>query len=234
MKMTQQARSCHLAAALASGFADAWRRGQSPGTAASGPQTGQRLRRNGSSRPAALTDRPEDEKAIRAVGDAFTRSFAAGDAKAVAAMFSEDAELIDENGERIEGATAIEEFYTAIFPGAGPARRSRSSIDSLRFLSPDVAKEEGHTRVKSAGEPETLRRYTVLYVKQRWAMAVFQRARRARRRRRASRASEAAGVAGRRMARPELGFDGSRHLPLVGGQELPAPRLHGPRAGPAR
>jgi hypothetical protein len=50
--------------------------------------------------PRFLTDRPDDEKAIRAVGDAFTRSFAASDAKAIAAMYTEDAELIDENGER--------------------------------------------------------------------------------------------------------------------------------------
>jgi uncharacterized protein (TIGR02246 family) len=117
----------------------------------------------------ALTNRPEDEKAIRAVGDAFARSFTAGDAKSVAAMFSEDGELIDENGERAQGRRAIEELYTGLFQS-----RPRSTIDiaieSLRFLSPDVAKEEGHTQVKSAGEPATLRRYTVLYVKQdgRW------------------------------------------------------------------
>ena len=39
------------------------------------------------------------------MGDAFARSFAAGDAKSVAAMFTEDAELIDETGERTARAT---------------------------------------------------------------------------------------------------------------------------------
>ena len=57
---------------------------------------------------AALTDRPEDEKAIRAMGDAFTRAFGAGDAKSIAAMYTEDAEVIDELGERVQGRPAIE------------------------------------------------------------------------------------------------------------------------------
>jgi uncharacterized protein (TIGR02246 family) len=115
--------------------------------------------------PRLLTDRPDDEKAIRAMGDAFARSFAAGDAKTVAAMYAQDAELIDENGDRVQGRPAIEALYTEIFQ-ARPHSTIDIAIDSLRFLSPDVAKEEGHTRVKAAGEAETLRRYTVLYVKQ--------------------------------------------------------------------
>ncbi len=118
-----------------------------------------------SASPRLLTDRPDDEKVIRAVGDAFTRSFAAGDAKAVAAMFTEDAELIDEKGERALGRPSIEALYTRIFQ-----ERPHSTIDimieSLKFLSPDVAKDEGHTRVSTAGAGETLRRYTVLYIKQ--------------------------------------------------------------------
>ncbi len=118
---------------------------------------------------AALTDRPEDEKAIRAMADGFTRSFRAGDAKAVAAMYSEDAELIDEYGERVQGRMAIENLYASIFQ-ARPGSSIAIAIESLRFLSPEVAKEEGQTRVKSGSEPEILRRYTVLYVKQsgRW------------------------------------------------------------------
>ncbi len=112
-----------------------------------------------------LTDRPEDEKAIRALGDAFARSFAAGDAKTIAAMYTEDAELIDENGERVQGRRAIEELYAEIFQ-ARPHATIAIGIESLQFLGPEVAKEEGHTRVKPTGESEILRRYTVLYVKQ--------------------------------------------------------------------
>ncbi len=111
-----------------------------------------------------FTDRPDDEKAIRSLGDAFARSFAAGDAKAIAAMYTEDGELIDENGARAQGRPAIEELYAGIFQSR-PHSTIDIAIESLRFLGPEVAKEEGHTRVRAAGESETLRRYTVLYVK---------------------------------------------------------------------
>ena len=121
------------------------------------------------SRTVALTDRPADENAIRAIAATFTRAFGAADAKAIAAMFTEDGELIDEVGERMQGRAAVEQFYTSLFQSR-PGAAIEITIDTLRFLSPDVAKEEGHTRVKSAGEPETLRRYTVFYVKKddRW------------------------------------------------------------------
>jgi uncharacterized protein (TIGR02246 family) len=115
---------------------------------------------------AQLTDRPEDERAIRAMADAFVRAYNAGDSKALAALYTEDAESIDEHGERIKGRPMIEGAYSSIFQER-PGAAIRLSIDSLRFLGPDVAKEEGRTRVKPRGnEPETVRRYTVLYVKQ--------------------------------------------------------------------
>jgi uncharacterized protein (TIGR02246 family) len=117
-----------------------------------------------------LTDRPQDEQAIRALADAFVRAYNAGDAKAVAALYTEDAESIDEYGTRIEGRSTIQEMYGSIFQER-PGATIRIAIDSLRFLGPDVAKEEGHSRVLPRGnEPESLRHYTVLYVKQggRW------------------------------------------------------------------
>jgi uncharacterized protein (TIGR02246 family) len=130
--------------------------------------------RPGSAVPATgvSTDRPEDEKAIRDLASAFRRAFAAADARAIAAMYSEDAELIDELGVRTEGRSAIEDVYNSMFhsrPGATIA----VAVESLRFLSPEVAKEEGHTRVTRADGPETVRRYTALCVKKdgRWLYA---------------------------------------------------------------
>lgn len=183
-------------------------------------------------KPGVLTNRPEDEKAIRGVGDAFARAFAAGDSRSVAAMFSEDAELIDESGQRILGRPSIEEYYDALFQ-ARPKSTIEIAIDSLRFLSPDVAKEEGHTRVKSSDEAATLRRYTVLYIKQdgRW---LYSSARRIRCCGRPSRAVETARLAGGGVGRSEFGFNRARQLPLVNGQEFRAPRLYGSRAGPTR
>jgi len=119
---------------------------------------------------APLTDRPEDEKAIRSMAEAFTRAYNAGDSKTVAALYTEDAEVIDEHGDRLQGRPSIQDLYSSLFQER-PGATIGISIESLRFLGPDVAKEEGQTRVKPAGkDPESLRRYTVLFVKQggRW------------------------------------------------------------------
>jgi uncharacterized protein (TIGR02246 family) len=119
---------------------------------------------------ALLTDRPEDETAIKKVTEAFVHAFNAGDARSVAGLYTDDAELIDEFGERLHGRPTIQDFYSALFN-----ERKGATIEifpvSLRFLGPDVAKEEGQTRVvPTGGEAVSYRDYTVLYVKQggRW------------------------------------------------------------------
>src|SRR5262249_9045790 len=76
---------------------EAW--GQAPGEdRAFGVPAKKEVRREQSNLPAPaagmLTDRPDDEKAIRQLSDAFAQAFAKGDAKAIAAMYDEDAELI--------------------------------------------------------------------------------------------------------------------------------------------
>ena len=63
----------------------------------------------------AGADRPDDRKAIKEVAAAFTRAYNAGDAKAVAALYAEDAEVCDEEGERLESRPAIQDFYSALF-----------------------------------------------------------------------------------------------------------------------
>ena len=128
---------------------------------------------------AVPSDRPEDRAAIFAVGEAFTRAYNAGDSKALAAMFTEDAEIIDEDGGRIRGRSEIDNAYAALFR-ARPGAAVEISRGSLRFLGPDVATEEGHTRVKLQGG--TARNTKALYVALREAgraVAVFDRARRA-------------------------------------------------------
>jgi uncharacterized protein (TIGR02246 family) len=109
--------------------------------------------------------RPDDEKAIKRVAETFTRAFNMGDAKGVATLYSQDAELIDEYGDHIHGRPAIEDFYTTLF-GERKGAVIEVVMGSLRFLGPDTAKETGRTRLKPAnGEPVTYRQYTVLYIK---------------------------------------------------------------------
>jgi len=119
------------------------------------------------SKAPGMTDRPEEERAIRAVGEAFTNAYNAGDAKAVAALFTADAEMVDEHGERIKGRPTIQAFFEGMFRERNGAK-IEISLESLGFLGPDVAKEEGHTRVKPAEKEasEAVQRYSLLFVKQ--------------------------------------------------------------------
>jgi uncharacterized protein (TIGR02246 family) len=116
------------------------------------------------------SNRPEDAKAIRAQVETFIRAYHQGDAKAAAALFTEDARVVDEGGEATEGRAAIEGLFQSVF-AASPGAKIEITTESLRFLAPDVAEEEGRGKAVPAddGSP-VLSRYSVLYVKQggRW------------------------------------------------------------------
>ncbi len=116
--------------------------------------------------PARVTNRPEDEKAIRTAAEAFVNAYNAGDAKALAAIFAPDSEVIDEFGDRIVGSDKIEDEYADFFDST-PRSKVWLAPESLRFLGADTAKEEGRIRLQPAdGGPMSKRRYVAFYVKQ--------------------------------------------------------------------
>jgi len=127
------------------------------------------------SRPARPTVPPvpsEDEKAIRAADDAFVADYNKADIKALAARFTEDAEVAEVEGDHYQGRDLIEGRLASTF-AASPGVKIELAIEAIRFVSPDVAKEEGRSRVTPVkGAPES-RRYTVIYVKRdgRWLIS---------------------------------------------------------------
>jgi uncharacterized protein (TIGR02246 family) len=133
---------------------------QQPGATAPGPA--------GAGQPG----RSDDEKAIRAVDDAFVRDYNGGDSKALAALFTDDAESIESQGDRFQGRELIERRFAETF-AASPGVQIAIEIGSIRFLSPDVAKEEGHTVVTPVKEAQQVRPYIVLFVKRhgRWLIS---------------------------------------------------------------
>ena len=67
-------------------------------------------------KPAAQVDPSEtDIKLIRAGSEVFVTAFNKHDAKAVAALWTEDGEYIDDTGRTIAGRDAIEKDYAAFF-----------------------------------------------------------------------------------------------------------------------
>ncbi len=115
-----------------------------------------------------------DEKAIRATADDFVKAFNAGDAKAVGALWATDAEYTDESGQSLHGRAAIEKEYADLFKEHRGATMT-VTIESIRFLGPDIAVEKGIAKVKSpSAEAATGARYTVVHARRdgKWIMVV--------------------------------------------------------------
>ncbi len=110
--------------------------------------------------------RAADAKAIADLVTTFERSFEAGDAKALASMFTDDAQVADDSGST-RGRQSIEARFAAYF-AANPKAKLAIKVDELRFLTPDVAIEEGRAVVAPAapGAKPDKTRYTVVYVKE--------------------------------------------------------------------
>jgi uncharacterized protein (TIGR02246 family) len=81
----------------------------------------------------------DDEAAVRAYFDAFARAWVAGDARAVAAEFAEDADLLRPNQPPVVGRAAIEAFYARMFEGPLKDVAKKTRVDRVRLVTPLVA-----------------------------------------------------------------------------------------------
>src|SRR5262249_53773954 len=91
-------------------------------------------------RPAA--DHSADEAAIRANVTAFVKAYNAHDAKAVAALFTPDGQIVDKEGDASEGRDAIQKVFAGLFAD-NPQKRIEVTVDSIRFIGSDPAVETG-------------------------------------------------------------------------------------------
>jgi uncharacterized protein (TIGR02246 family) len=82
---------------------------------------------------------PADEAAVRAHFEAFTEAWVKGDAKAVAAGYAEDADLVRPGEPKVEGRAAIETFYARVFAGPLKGVAKKMTVDHVRLVTPDVA-----------------------------------------------------------------------------------------------
>lgn len=103
--------------------------------------------------------------AIRGGSQAFATAFNKRDAKALAALWTEDGDFVDDSGSRVVGREAIEKSYAAYFT-ANPQAHVRIVIDSLRLLSDSAAVEDGRAFVDPpAAGPAGYGKYTAVHVK---------------------------------------------------------------------
>jgi uncharacterized protein (TIGR02246 family) len=112
------------------------------------------------------TKHTEDEAAIRKATVDFIKEVEQGDAKAVAASWTEDGEYIGEGGQTIQGRTAIEAAYAKGF-AANKKLKVENTIESIRFPAKDTAIEEGRAKsYKGDAKTPSVARYSVLYVRE--------------------------------------------------------------------
>ena len=121
-----------------------------------------------SARPAPAADsdgNAAEAAAMKKNAEAFVAAFDKGDAKAVAAFWTADGDYVDETGRHMKGREEIEKAFTEFF-SENKGLKAQIHTESLRFVTPDVAVEDGVTAVSEAdGGPPSRARYTVVHVK---------------------------------------------------------------------
>jgi len=113
-----------------------------------------------------------DEQQIRKGVEAFVEQYNAHNADAIAAMFSADARMVFRDGTEVNGRDEIKATFAETFTDR-PKTAISVVVDSIRFLTRDVAVEEGSTTMFPDGETLTSRdHYTVLHLRKdgQWQM----------------------------------------------------------------
>src|SRR5688500_10887229 len=83
--------------------------------------------------------RAADEAAIRAIVIRVQDAWNAGDSKAFAAPFAEDADYVVVNGMKIKGRAIIDSGHRQIFDTVYKGSHNTATIASVRFIRDDVA-----------------------------------------------------------------------------------------------
>jgi uncharacterized protein (TIGR02246 family) len=114
---------------------------------------------------ATSSETPGDENSIVNNAKAFVDAFDKGDAKAVAAFWAEDGDYVDLNGRHLQGRSAIENAFKDVF-AENKGLHLRIDVSSIRFLTPEIAIEDGTTSViPPDNAPPSQARYTNVHVK---------------------------------------------------------------------
>jgi uncharacterized protein (TIGR02246 family) len=113
----------------------------------------------------AVADQAADEATIRANAAKYVESYNRRDSKTMASMWSPEAVYIDdETGEKAVGHDAIAKQLDHEFAGAEDAKLT-IHVDSIDFVSPNVAIEKGTAEVTYGKRPAEKSGYTAVHVK---------------------------------------------------------------------
>ena len=117
-------------------------------------------------------DKSADQEQIEQSAEKFVAAYNDKKLDDLVALFADDAEMLRLGEEPLVGSNAIKAAITAAFE-ANPKAMISLSMDAVRFVTDDVAFEDGVTVNFADGEtPTTRSRYTVVHVKRKgqWRM----------------------------------------------------------------
>jgi uncharacterized protein (TIGR02246 family) len=119
-------------------------------------------------------ENPQD-KPVRDVIRALVQTYNTADARALVELFVDGASVYDPGGGETHGKAAIGAMYAATLKDA-PGLKLESQTDQVRFLTPDVARLEGRSRVFSGsgtGNANEFTNFTALLVRSegKWRLA---------------------------------------------------------------
>jgi uncharacterized protein (TIGR02246 family) len=113
----------------------------------------------------AHADQAEDEAAIRKGVESYTTAFNNRDAKAIAAHWLPEAVYTDpDSGKNVVGRAAIEKHFASLFKDIKNVKLT-VAVQSIRFISPHVAVEQGLATTVGLDKEPTKSNYTAIHVK---------------------------------------------------------------------
>ncbi len=112
-----------------------------------------------------------DRAAIRAAADSYVAAYNRGDAKAVARLWSDKGQWVEPDGKAVEGRAAIQKEMEVMFATSKGVHLELLDF-SVRFVTPDVAVEEGKVCVTRPGDEPSDSTYIAIDHKQngRWLL----------------------------------------------------------------
>ncbi|HEX8219384.1 MAG TPA: SgcJ/EcaC family oxidoreductase [Chloroflexia bacterium] len=136
-----------------------------------------RSRASTAAKPAGMPAR-DDEQAIRDIARSLEEAWNSGNGQAFAAPFAEDSDYVIVDGRHIKGRIANAEGHQFIFDTIYRGSTNSMSVESVRFIRPDVALAHvrHHVKFNRDGRPaEGHARSTLVVTKNdgEWSIAAF-------------------------------------------------------------